>query len=200
MGLFLCPTCNQNLGSISSIDENGEHKCNPVHIKEYIELLLLQNSQLSIKLSKIEDSVKTLITSLITSVYDYSSGLKQNSNPVPDFDLIKTLDKESFTVNSQYLKDLWNSVNIEHAYYSSKEYINSINNNAISFLARWIALHQIVSKVFILFKSKRSSRSWKQIFENLLLQANHIQHIFNYEDSILDLSVEDVMKSIKEEV
>ena len=96
------------------------------------------------------------------------------------------LNGDYCTVKTDLVRKIWEAA--ECQWYDNKK--------VDTFLIRWIAMHTILTAAFRLFKSK-PRHSLKDKLAYLLERCDNAKEVFGYQDSVFDLSVEDLIKELK---
>lgn len=103
---------------------------------------------------------------------------------------VEHLQQENIEVKVHWLRMLWDAANGK---------FNDVEI-ADSFLSQWIATHLVLSEAFDLFRSKsfRKNHGLLEKLKELKFACDEAKETLGYQDSILDLTPEDIIKNAKE--
>jgi hypothetical protein len=104
---------------------------------------------------------------------------------------LTSLEGEKVEVSTKWLRKLWKAAecNFFDRY-----------NELETFLAHWMAMHRILRCAFDLFKSRKyASSNLLKILQALKIACEDAKKILGYQDSLLDLSPEDIVKKTNDE-
>lgn len=132
------------------------------------------------------EAIEAHIFQLENEKWQAQNHLNQVRNTI--YNLLKpleTLEGESVIVKGDLLRNLWSAANCE--WHNAK--------TADNFLSHWMALHKILRKAFDLFRSKKKETPLEKL-NQLKNSVDTAKEVLGYQDSKLDLTLEDFINEI----